>query len=207
MVYKLTQIVINLTKKSVKMKKMILLVLALALVFSVSSFAEKKMVEVDDGTTAGAGPTADNIVSINALSYLIGFFNVSYERKIMDYTSIRVRAMDWALISTISSGAGNFFGFGGDVFIYPMGKACTGWFVGPRYDAFFLTIKTSTEDGNWMIMMLGASAGYRWVWQGGFEMGIGFGAWANISSTWKSSSGGISKGATLLVLRSEETHV
>ncbi len=171
------------------MKKVLAFAMVLVLAFSVSAFAVKKMVEIDDGTPAGPGPKAENIVAINALSYLVGFFNVSYERKIIDNLSLRVRGMYWPLVNAISNGSGNFFGFGGDLFFYPMGKACTGWFVGPRYDAFFLTAKSGGNEGTWTIMMAGGSAGYRWVWEGGFEMGIGFGAWTNVSSSYSVKSG------------------
>ena len=177
------------------MKKFIAVVLVVsALLCAVPVMA------ADSFATQPNGPSADNIVSINALSYLIGFFNIAYERKIVDFISVRVRAMDWAIINTISNGSGNFYGFGGDIFYYPVGKACTGWFLGPRFDTFFLSTKTDTAEGTWNMMMLGASAGYRWVWEGGFEMGIGFGAWADVKSSYTIKSGADQTSGDLKVL-------
>jgi hypothetical protein len=158
-----------------------------------------------DGTAAAgtAAPaekvqSADNIVSANVLSFLIGFFNVAYERKIFDYVGLRVRGMDWALVSLMSAGYAGMYGIGVDLFIYPQGKACRGFYLGPRYDYFTIGGKDSTGAGGaWNLFMAGGQAGYRWIFDGGFAMGVSVGAWANVRSYWTLTGGGSSQNGDL----------
>jgi hypothetical protein len=160
------------------MKKMILLVLVLALIFSVSSFAGKKMVEIDDGT-----PTVnyDNCITTNVWPWLIGFYNVGYERMIGSSFSVRPRAtyIAWSVLGS------NFFTLGVDLFWHPMGKGIDGWFLGPRYDAWI----ASSSGVTGVMNMLGLMGGYNIVFPGGFVIEIALGVQKNISNSVTTSSG------------------
>jgi hypothetical protein len=139
--------------------------------------------------------SADNIISANVWPYLGGFFNLGYERKILDILSVRIRGLYWSLFSTITNGTSNFMGCGLDVYFYPQGKACRGWFLGPRLDMLYI----GNSSGNLQIYTAGGQVGYKWVNDGGFEMALALGATANISN--KVSTGytdteiGVLKGA------------
>lgn len=162
------------------MKKMILLVLAFALFFSVSSFAAKKMVEIDDGAPE---VNYDNMVTTNVWPWLASIYNVGYERMIGSSFSVRPRAF---YVGFGSYGI-NFYGFGVDLFWHPLGKGISGWFVGPRYDAWLASSSGASGAMHWA----GVMGGYNIVVGGGFTTQIGIGAQANLSSTvsYGSSSG------------------
>ncbi len=167
------------------MKKVVAIVLVLALMFSVSAFAA-------DVTDGGGQQSSDNVISANVISYFVGFFNIAYERKLMDYVSARVRAFNWALISATSEGAGNFWGLGADIYFYPQGEACQGWFVGPRFDTIWMDVKDEVlgTEGSWNTIMLGGQAGYKFVFDGGFALGISLGGWTNIANSYTVKAGG-----------------
>jgi len=174
------------------MKKTVLAMLViLMLVASVPVMA-------DEATLGAPVQSADNIVSANVLSYLLLFFNVAYERKIFDAMSIRVRASDWALISAVSSGAAGWYGVGADIYFYPAAKACKGFFLGPRIDLIWVGAKTTDSStgesvtGTYDNIRVGAQIGYKWVFDGGFEMALALGGWSGISSHWTVSSGSAS---------------
>jgi hypothetical protein len=185
-----------------EMKKTVLaLLVVLMLIFTIPAVADQSM-----NTTPVQ--SADNIISANVLVYLIGFFNIEYERKIFDALSIRVRASDWALLSlgNSSSGSVGLYGVGADLYIYPAGKACRGFFFGPRIDNYWIAEKsnvtdlttgnTVTQTGTLSNLRLGVQFGYKWVFDGGFEMAIALGGWSGVSSTWSWSGGGQSTNGT-----------
>ena len=129
------------------MKKGILIVLAIVLLFSVNAFASKKMVEVDDGTP---DVTYDNCVSTNVWPWAVAFYNLSYERMLGSVISIRPRGGYFGL----NTGDLHFFTLGIDLFFHPMGKGIAGWYLGPRYDAWIATGAGATG----MMHMLGGMA-------------------------------------------------
>jgi hypothetical protein len=159
------------------MKKALLIVLALVLVFSVSAFAAKKMVEVDDGTPE---EIYENCVSTNVWPWAMAFYNLSYERMLGSAVSIRPRGGYFGL----SAGDFHFFTLGVDVFYHPMQKGIAGWFLGPRYDAWI-----ATGNGvSGMMHMIGGMAGYKGVISGGFTWGIALGVQLNIANSVSSGS-------------------
>jgi len=133
--------------------------------------------------TADNAPSVDNVVSINVWPYLMTFFNLEYERKLADALSLRVRGMYFALLGNFSDGAGQFYGFGGDIFFYPAGTALSGFYVGPRYDLFISSFTSGTDAITALMHYVGGSIGHRWVFESGFTMAISLGAWANVAST------------------------
>jgi len=159
------------------MKKGILIVLALVLLFSVSAFAAKKMVEVDDGTP---DVTYDNCISTNVWPWIIGFYNVGYERMIGSSFSVRPRVcyVAWSTLGV------NFFTLGADIFWHPQGKGIEGFYIGPRYDAWVAT----GNGGTGIMNLVGLMGGYNVVLSGGFTIDIGLGVQRNISNSVSSST-------------------
>jgi hypothetical protein len=154
------------------MKKVILLVVAIALFLTVGAMAAKKMVEVDDGTP---DVTYDNALTTNVWPWVVGIYNLGYERMIGSSFGIRPRAsyVGW-------SGAGaNFFALGGDLFWHPMGRGIEGWYIGPRYDVWMAT----TKGASGMMQFVGAMGGYNFVYPGGFIVDIGLGAQKNVDNS------------------------
>jgi hypothetical protein len=171
------------------MKKALAFVLVLVLAFAVSASAAKKMVEVDDGT-----PTENysNCISTNIWPWLVGFYNIGYDRMIGSSFSVRPRA---SYVGWSSLGA-NFFAFGVDAFWHPQGKGIDGWFLGPRYDVWLGTGSGITGA----MHFVGAMAGYNIVYPGGYVIQIALGAQKNIANTVSSSSGTLSLGTVDAVL-------
>jgi hypothetical protein len=163
--------------------KTIVAVMVVAGVFlSTNAFARTKMVEVADTPEQ----TYENMVSTNIWPWLVGFFNVGYERALGDSFSLRPRASYWSLSS---SGNWALFALGIDAYFHPMGKGLEGWFLGPRYDAWILSVSDSGESGTGILHLLGAMAGYNWVFQGGFSLGVSLGAQTVLAGSVTSSSG------------------
>jgi hypothetical protein len=162
------------------MKKGILIVLALVLLFSVSAFAAKKMVEVDDGTPA---VTYDNCVTTNVWPWLIGFYNIGYERMIGSSFSVRPRVcyVAWSSLGV------NFFTLGIDAFWHPQGKGIEGFYIGPRYDAWIV----AGSDATGIMHFVGLMGGYNVVISGGFTIDIGLGAQMDLKNSVTSSSSSV----------------
>ncbi|MCE5300570.1 MAG: hypothetical protein LLG37_06835 [Spirochaetia bacterium] len=137
----------------------------------------------DTAAVKGTTASADNIISVNVWPMVGGFFNLGYERKIADIMSVRVRGLYWSLFNMFLAGNANFVGTGVDMFFYPAGKACKEFFAGPRLDYFYI----GNQDWNLQIMMAGGQIGYRWLFEGGFEIALILGAWCNVSN--KASDG------------------
>ena len=162
------------------MKKGILVLMVLVLVFSASAFAAKKMVEVDDGTPS---VTYDNCVTTNVWPWLIGFYNVGYERMIGSSFSVRPRAcyVAWSTLGV------NFFTLGIDAFWHPMGKGIEGFYIGPRYDAWLVMGNGATG----IMHLAGVMGGYNVVLSGGFTIDIGLGVQINLANSVSSSTSAV----------------
>lgn len=153
------------------MKKRIIFMMVFAIVFAAGIFAS---VNNDSTDTSVQSPLIENAVSTNVWPWLGSFFNIGYERAIGNSFSLRPRAFFWGLSNLGAKWA--LFGFGLDAFWHPMGKGLSGWFLGPRYDIWILSVddgagNKGTGTGN----LIGAMFGYRWVFEGGFELGIALG--------------------------------
>jgi len=129
--------------------------------------------------TFSSEPGPDNVISVNTYPYLAAFFNLGYERKIINNLSARVRGLYWGL----SQGGWNFYGFGGDVFFYPQSMACKGWYFGPRFDAWLSTYSKEGLSATGALYFIGGQAGYRWLFDGGFAMALSLGAMKNIAAS------------------------
>lgn len=124
-------------------------------------------------------PVCDNVVSANVWPYLGAFFNLGYERNLIANISVRVRGEYWG----ISSGGFTLGGYGVDLFYHPMGKGLDGWYLGPRFDQWILSYSSDGTTGSGSLDWVGAQAGYRWIFDGGFEMAVSLGAQSNIAAS------------------------
>ncbi|HRU38444.1 MAG TPA: DUF3575 domain-containing protein, partial [Candidatus Goldiibacteriota bacterium] len=149
------------------------------------AFAAKKMVEVDDGAPS---VTYENAVSTNIWPWLIGFYNIGYERMIGTAISIRPRAFYFGLMGADVDF--KIFGFGADLFYHPMNNGIAGWFVGPRYDVWMATGGSVTGA----MHFLGVMGGYKYVFDGGFTLGISLGVQMNIMNSINDSNIGTYSG-------------
>jgi len=151
-------------------KKVTVLFLAIILGFSTLSFAA-----LSENTEATSTQTYDNAVSVNVWPFLGAFFNIGYERKITDNFSARVRGFYWGL----NQEGWGLFGYGADVFFHPQNKALEGWFLGPRFDSWMASYSKDNQTATGALYLLGVQGGYRWLFEGGFEMGIALGGMKN----------------------------
>ncbi|MBN2753690.1 MAG: DUF3575 domain-containing protein [Candidatus Goldbacteria bacterium] len=149
-------------------KKAAAIVLILLMVFSTVCMAEKTEEQM-----------YDNVISVNVWPYLGAFFNLGYERKIIDNLSVRVRGFYWGM----NQAGWGLMGYGADIFFHPQNKALVGWFVGPRFDSWVASYSENGETANGALYFLGLQAGYRWVFEGGFEMGISLGGMKNFAAS------------------------
>lgn len=150
-------------------KALILSVIVFALAFSTAMAA-------DSGATK---TECDNVISANVWPYLGAFFNLGYERDLFANISVRVRGEYWG----ISSGGFNLGGYGVDLFYHPMGKGLDGWYFGPRFDQWILAYSGDGTTGSGSLYWVGAQVGYRWIFDGGFEMAVSLGGQSNIAAS------------------------
>ncbi len=153
------------------MKKCIVIVAVLLLVFAASSFGAKKTIEIDDGQPE---QIYENCITTNAWPWIASLFNVGYERMIGSSFGLRPRAFYWGW-----SGDVKFFGFGVDAYFHPMAKGISGWFVGPRYDAWIAT----GGDASGIMHWIGGMGGYKFIFEGGFTLGVALGAQVNVANS------------------------
>lgn len=152
------------------MKKTVLILLALVMVFSVSAFAAKKMmmVEVDDGTPAVAPATPEvilnNCFSTNIYPWFVVWMNISYERMFGPIVSLKVSASNAGTLNTV----------GGSLLFHPMSKGLDGFYVGPKYDAW---LWGDLGTINW----LGGIAGYNFLIQNVALFSLGVGVQFNVA--------------------------
>ncbi|MGD0566673.1 MAG: hypothetical protein ABSA34_04990 [Candidatus Goldiibacteriota bacterium] len=150
-------------------KVLILAVIVFALAFSAIAATD----------AVGQKPECDNVVSANVWPYLGAFFNLGYERDLVANLSVRVRGEYWGL----SQGGFNLGGYGIDLFYHPMGKGLDGWYFGPRFDQWIVSYSGNGTTGSGSLYWVGAQAGYRWIFDGGFEMAVSLGAQKNIAAS------------------------
>jgi len=159
-------------------KKVTVLFLAIILGFSTLCMAEKTEEQ-----------TYDNAISINVWPNYFSFFNLGYERKIIDNLSVRVRGLYWGL----NQDGWGLYGYGADVFFHPQNKALEGWFMGPRFDSWVSYYSKDNQTTTESLYFFGLQAGYRWVFEGGFEMGIALGGIKNFKYSVTSSDANFDK--------------
>jgi len=154
------------------MKKVFVLLAVVLFVFGAAAFA-------DNGSSddwGGEETIYENCISTNVWPWAVGLYNIGYERMLGSSISIRPRATYWGLIDL---GGASLFALGGDVFFHPMGKGVKGWFMGPRYDVWIAT----GEGATGMMHFIGAQAVHKFIFEGGFALGISLGAQINIANT------------------------
>jgi len=151
------------------MRKLIVFMIVAILVLGTVSFA--KAADSDDD-----GVMYENCVTTNVWPWLIGFYNLGYERMLGTNISVRPRASYFGLIGLEDSA---IFALGADVFFHPMNEGIQGWYLGPRYDAWIAT----GGDTTGMMHFVGGMFGYKMVFEGGFTLGIALGVQINIANS------------------------
>lgn len=122
-------------------------------------------------------------VKVGPLGFLLGNYNLRYERTLTEKTSFQVGAnfYDYELFDLQTTGFGIDAGWR-----YYFKEAIEGGYVFPSigYD-FNSTVASAIDDTklNFSNFGLGATVGYQWVSNGGFvvDLGLGYGYNVNVS--------------------------
>jgi hypothetical protein len=119
--------------------------------------------------------TKTNMLSTNPLGIIFGVFNLEYQKAIGPKNALGISAVYWnppAVDISVIGGAVSFN-------IYSK-KAFHGFFVKPAVNVGFASwkwvdINMVETDESGVSFGLGAVAGYRWLWNSGFSIGLGGG--------------------------------
>jgi hypothetical protein len=150
-------------------------------------------------TVSVSAQTKSNMLSTNPLGMIFGIFNLEYQKGIGEKDAIGISAMYWKppLIDLSIIGASISYN------IY-FKSTFHGFFIKPSVSIGFASWKfttidmtsssfgTKTEDKTAMDFGLGAIAGYRWLWNGGFSIGLGGGMTYTFGSFEGIDFGGVS---------------
>jgi len=149
------------------------------------------------GSIGVSAQTKTNMLSTNPLGIVFGVFNLEYQKALGEKTSIGISAMYWKppLIKLNVLGATLSF----TIFSK---SAFHGFFVKPLVDIGYASWKISTLDliagtttetkSSGISFGLGAVAGYRWLWNSGFSLGLGGGVAYTLGDYGGLDFGGIS---------------
>lgn len=137
------------------------------------------------GLAVGNVFAAKRSVTTNILGMAIGATNAIYEFEAGDKKTLGVGISTWRLDSgswKLSSSA-----LGVDYNIYQKGKKFEGMYIGPSawlnmVSAEYTPLLATTTKASGTFIMLGANLGYKWLWDGGFTMGIGTGIGYTVGS-------------------------
>jgi hypothetical protein len=128
------------------------------------------------------------MITINPLGLVIGWIGLDYEKSIGPKTSIGILPYFWSPhgidITIVGGGvAANFYSK----------STFQGWFIRPSVDVMYASWKFTTYDiylnsisnnSHIVTFGVGAIAGYRWLFQSGFSIGLGGGiTWTGGSYT------------------------
>jgi hypothetical protein len=109
-------------------------------------------------------------IKVGPLGFLLGNYNLRYERAIGDKSSVQVGAnfFNYKLFDDDITGFGVDFGYR-----YYFKEAIEGAYLSPAVGIDFLSV----GDFKYSTMGLGATVGYQWVAGGGFvvDLGLGYG--------------------------------
>lgn len=114
-------------------------------------------------------PTYKNRITFNLLSLFLGFGPLTYERGLGDHVSIQVSPtfVYWGFDEDRIVGGGLGIGAG----FFPMGKAPRGFRIG--LDALGGGLSSDGDgDTGMFVFSTRATAGYTWMWNNGFTMGL-----------------------------------
>jgi hypothetical protein len=129
---------------------------------------------------ASAGPvTKDNNLTINPLGVVLGGVNLSYSHALGDHISLGAELV--VLVPLLVDA----YGVGGAVnFFYWPRAAHNGFFVGP-YVGLGRTWASGddSEIAGALALTPGVMLGWRWLWEHGFNVGLGLGAGYNVELT------------------------
>ena len=140
------------------------------------------------GSTGVSAQTKTNMITVNPLGLVIGWIGLDYEKSIGPNTTIGILPYFWSphgIDITVAGGsiAANFYSK----------SAFHGFFVRPSVGIGFASWKYTTLDINFneistnsslVAFEVGALAGYRWLFQSGFSIGLGGGVtWTGGSYT------------------------
>ncbi|MGA2508079.1 MAG: hypothetical protein ABSF80_11465 [Chitinispirillaceae bacterium] len=131
------------------------------------------------GSTGVAAQTKTNMITVNPLGLIIGYISLDYEKAIGPKTTLGILPYFWSpkgIDITLLGGsiAANFYS----------NSAFHGWFIRPsvsigyaswNYTTFDINLNEITNKSNLVTFGVGAIAGYRWLFQSGFSIGLGGG--------------------------------
>lgn len=117
-----------------------------------------------------------NLVSVGWL-FPIGV-TVRYDRLVLDNFSVLAQA-GYGLLK-VGNASWSSWRLAGGFNWHPIGNGMHGFFVGPRVQYTDWTIKyedsAGEAKGGVSSLVFSALAGYRWIWDPGFSLGLGLGA-------------------------------
>lgn len=111
---------------------------------------------------------------IDPLSFLIGFFNATFDVGVSDRISVGPQLGFWNFslgdtkLTAFTAGVRANFFLTGPRFV-------DGWYVGPYFSYVHSSVSNASDSVSINAYSIGALMGYLWVWPSGFNMGLGFG--------------------------------
>lgn len=124
-----------------------------------------------------------NVLSSNVLGLILGSINGTYEFALDEKTGIGLSGYFFS--RTFGDWKWSGVGFGGAYNIYPAKKALKGIFVGPSLSFSRLSFEytttpwwggvETTETSDSTFITIGGNFGHRWIWEGGFTLGLALG--------------------------------
>jgi hypothetical protein len=148
-------------------------------------------------TLSVSAQTKSNMLSTNPLGMIFGIFNLEYQKGIGEKDAIGISGMYWKPPAIDLSIIGASISYN----IY-FKSTFHGFFIKPSISIGFASWKYTTLDMNTfmpttadktaMDFGLGAIAGYRWLWDSGFSIGLGGGMTYTFGSFEGIDFGGVS---------------
>jgi hypothetical protein len=154
-------------------------------VFLVASLSLIQLAQADQSLVHAANESEYSYnISVSPASMLfLGLFNAGVDFKISRKSTLGLEAA----FSTIGSSGSSLTAFGGGLrySYYLTGEALTdSWYVSPYFFALPITTSGSSSSSTVTPMLLGAVAGYHWIYKNGFNMMFGAGAqYATVAKT------------------------
>jgi hypothetical protein len=172
------------------MKRTIVLIMALLLVFSAPMFAKSKTAnavekEVKKSSSnfekqlRGEGvewTNVDQFISANPLALAFSSLGAHYEFNLNKEAAIAINAnmYFWGITGWSTFG----MGVGGEYNFYFQKHAPNGWFAGPGAGIQYLSATYNNVSSGTVGFNINGHGGYRWIWDNGFLVdvtgGIGF---------------------------------
>jgi hypothetical protein len=143
----------------------------------------------DNSSNSYASDEPTQVIKLNPLGFLIGYYSIEYEKATGDHSSFIIGGGYWNGFGTSTAGLAAANG-GLNFYLSKDRNAPRGVYVGPRVGAVFSTAKGSGSSSGFLYTA-GASFGYQIVGKSGFAADFGVGAnYVNFKDN-QAGSGGI----------------